>query len=204
MLSVSMPNSGDALGVGRHGDEVLGDRRLVAAEPASAHSRAVWALVIVSRVVKVFDETMNSVSAGSRSRVASTKSVPSTLETKRKVMLAVAVVAQRLVRHHRPEVRAADADVDHVADRLAGVALPLAAAHPVGERGHPVEDLVHLLDDVDAVDDQRALARHPQRDVQHRAVLGDVDVLAAEHRLAALGEPALLGERDEQRASSRR
>ena len=43
------------------------------------------ALVIVSRVVKVFEETMNSVSAGSRSRTASAKSVPSTLETKRKV-----------------------------------------------------------------------------------------------------------------------
>jgi hypothetical protein len=42
-------------------------------------------LVIVSSVVKVFEETMNSVSAGSRSRVASAKSVPSTLETKRKV-----------------------------------------------------------------------------------------------------------------------
>jgi hypothetical protein len=42
-------------------------------------------LVIVSRVVKVFEETMNSVSSGARSRVASTKSVASTFETKRKV-----------------------------------------------------------------------------------------------------------------------
>ena len=56
-------------------------------ERARRHqSRAVWALVIVSSVVKVLEETMNSVSAGSRSRVASAKSVPSTLETKRKVM----------------------------------------------------------------------------------------------------------------------
>ncbi len=52
---------------------------------ARAQSRAVCALVIVSSVVKVFEETMNSVSAASRSRVASAKSVPSTLETKRKV-----------------------------------------------------------------------------------------------------------------------
>ena len=74
-----------------------------------------------------------------------------------------------------------------------------AGAHAVAERAHPVEDLVDLLDDVDPVDDQRALARHPQRDVKHGAVLGDVDVLAAEHRVAALGEPALLGQRDEQR-----
>ena len=49
----------------------------------SVHSRAVSALVMVSRVVNVFEETMNSVSAGSRSRVASAKSVPSTFETKR-------------------------------------------------------------------------------------------------------------------------
>ena len=51
------------------------------------HLRALCALVIVSSVVKVFDEMMNRVSAGSRSRVASAKSVPSTLETKRMVRL---------------------------------------------------------------------------------------------------------------------
>ena len=54
--------------------------------PARNQSRAVWALVIVSSVVKVFEETMNSVSAGSRSRTASAKSVPSTFETNRNVM----------------------------------------------------------------------------------------------------------------------
>ena len=75
----------DPLGVGRDGDEVLGDR-LSAPSLSSAHFRAVWALVIVSSVVKVFEETMKSVSSGSRSRVFSAKSVPSTLETKRKVM----------------------------------------------------------------------------------------------------------------------
>jgi hypothetical protein len=45
------------------------------------------ALVIVSSVVKVLEEMMKSVSAGSRSRVASTRSMPSTLETKRNVKL---------------------------------------------------------------------------------------------------------------------
>ena len=53
--------------------------------PFSAHSRAELALVIVSSVVKVFDEMMNSVSSALRSTVASTKSAPSTFETKRKV-----------------------------------------------------------------------------------------------------------------------
>jgi hypothetical protein len=53
---------------------------------SSNQARAECALFIVSWVVNVLDETMNSVSSGSRSMTASTKSVPSTLDTKRKVM----------------------------------------------------------------------------------------------------------------------
>ncbi len=52
---------------------------------SSTQARAVAALVIVSSVVNVLDETTNSVCAGSRSRVASAKSVPSMLDTNRKV-----------------------------------------------------------------------------------------------------------------------
>ena len=59
---------------------------------------------------------------------------------------------------------------------------------------HPVEHLVHVGDDVDAVDDERRALRHAQRDVEDRAVLGDVDPVAAEHRLGPLGEARLLGE----------
>jgi hypothetical protein len=61
---------------------VLRHRRLVAAQ-AGERSRALWALVSVSSVLKVLEATMKSVSSASRSRVASTKSVPSTFETKR-------------------------------------------------------------------------------------------------------------------------
>ena len=52
---------------------------------ASAHARAARALVSVSSVVKVLDDTTKSVSAASRSWVASTKSAGSTLETNRTV-----------------------------------------------------------------------------------------------------------------------
>ena len=52
--------------------------------PSRSHARAVEAFVSVSSVVNVFDETMNSVSAGSRPRVASQMSVPSTFDTNRK------------------------------------------------------------------------------------------------------------------------
>ena len=53
---------------------------------ATHHERAEWALVNVSSVVNVFDEMMNSVSAGSRPCRASAMSVPSMFETKRNVM----------------------------------------------------------------------------------------------------------------------
>ncbi len=86
MLSVSMPNSETSSALVETATKCLATAASSPPSPASDHSRAVWALVIVSSVVKVFEEMTNSVSAGSRSRVASTKSVPSTLETKRKVI----------------------------------------------------------------------------------------------------------------------
>ena len=85
MLSVSIPNSETPSALVETATKCFA---IADSSPSSrrAHSRAVCALVIVSSVVNVFDETMNSVWAGSRSRVASAKSVPSTLETKRNVM----------------------------------------------------------------------------------------------------------------------
>ena len=85
MLSVSMPNSATPSALVETATKCFA---IASSEPsfASAHSLAVWALVIVSSVVKVFEEMMKRVSSGSRSRVFSAKSVPSTLETKRKVI----------------------------------------------------------------------------------------------------------------------
>ena len=120
---------------------------------SSSQSRAVAALVIVSRVVKVFDTTMNSVSAGSRSRVASQKSVPSMLDTNRNVQVAVAEVLQRLVGHGRTQVAAADADVDDgcgSAGRCGRSTLPTGPGSAKPAIG--VEHRVHVGDDVDAVD----------------------------------------------------
>ena len=60
---------------------MLGDGLSSPPRPSSSQRRASLALVSVSWVVKVFDATMNSVVAGSRSRVASARSVGSMLET---------------------------------------------------------------------------------------------------------------------------
>ena len=68
---------------------------------------------------------------------------------------------------------------------------PFAAADPLDECAHSVEHLVNLGDHIDAVDDQRAPARHAQGDVERGAVLGGVDVVAVEHRLAPLGDAGL-------------
>ena len=100
----------------------------------------------------------------------------------------LAVMLERFVGHDRPEVRAADADVDHVADALAGVALPRAAADAVGEVGHLVEHGMHLGDDVLAVHDDGSVFRRAQGDVQHGAVFREVDLVPAEHRVHALAQ----------------
>ena len=57
---------------------------------------------------------------------------------------------------------------------------------------------MHVGDDVLAVDGQLDAARQPQCGVQHRAVLGGVDVHAGEHRVAALFKVGGLRQIDQQ------
>jgi len=79
---------------------------------------------------------------------------------------------------------------------LTMLAFPFTRADLGGELGHPVQDVVHLGDHVDPVDDQRGVFRHTQCHMQNRTVLGHVDRLAGEHRVPALLETALLGQLD--------
>src|SRR5579859_5118970 len=179
MLSVSIPKSATRSALVETATKCLATASSLPSS-LTTQSRAEVALVSVSSVPNVLDEMMNSVSSAFRSRVASAKSgVHVGHEPERDV--ARAVVAQRLIRHHRAQVGAADPDVDHVPDPLAGVALPDSGPDAQGEVHHPLEHLVHLADHVHAVHDEGGGPGHAQRDVQHRAVLGDVDVLAAEH-----------------------
>ena len=86
MFAVSMPNFVTSAAFVETATKCLATDRSSPPRPATDQARAVRAFVIVSRVVKVLDDTMKRVSAGSRSRTASAKSVPSTLETNRNVM----------------------------------------------------------------------------------------------------------------------
>ena len=112
--------------------------------------------------------------------------------------VARAVVAQGFVGHDRPKVRPADADVDDGANALAGVALPFAAAHALGEVGHLVQHRVHLRHDVPAVDVDVCIPGGAQRHVEHRAILGNIDLVAAEHRVDALAQAAVRREIQQQ------
>ena len=138
-----MPNSRDLLRVGRDGDEVPRDRGLVAERGERPRARRVRVRHRLERRERLRrDDEQRLVRREVAGRLDEVGRVDVRDEAEREV--APRVVAQRLVCHHRAEVGAADADVHDVADRLARVALPLARAHALGERGHPVEHLVHL------------------------------------------------------------
>ena len=83
MFAVSMPNAATFSAFVEIATKCRATAAASPPRPATNQSRAVRALVMVSCVVNVLDATRNRVSAGSRSRVCSTKSEPSTLDTKR-------------------------------------------------------------------------------------------------------------------------
>jgi hypothetical protein len=85
MFSVSMPKSRTPSAFVETATKWR-DTAASAPSLSSTQRRAVAALVMVSSVVNVFEETMNSVSAASRPETASVKAAPSTLATKRNVI----------------------------------------------------------------------------------------------------------------------
>jgi hypothetical protein len=117
--------------------------------------------------------------------VASAKSLPSTFETK-------------LAGHARAQVRAADSDVDEVSDPAPGVPGPAAAAHPLREARHAVENLVDPGHHVLTVHKDRCVAGCAEGDVEDGAVLAPVDPLAGEHGVDAPAQAGLRRQPQEQ------
>ena len=98
---------------------------------------------------------------------------------------------KRQHRHLRPEVGAANADVDDVGDAS-------IRAHCFGKDQHGIQRGVHLVQRLGHVPVHR-LCRHrrvqrrcSQQPVHHGALLGGVDGLAGKHGIAVLGQPGLL------------
>ena len=199
MFAVSIPNAADLLGVGGNGDEVVRHSPFVSAQPLDQpRPCAVGVGQRFQRRKRLRrDDEQRLLGIEVAGRLDHVGAVDVGDEPHRHA--PVAVGAERLVGHHRAEVGAADANVDNVADALARVAGVAAVANGIAERRHAVEHLVHLGHHVDSVDHQRAPTGHPQGDVQYGAVLGRVDVVAAEHRLCPLGQPACLRQLRQQR-----
>ena len=56
---------------------------------------------------------------------------------------------------------------------------------------------MYVANDIGAIDGHHRAGRRSQRHVHHGAILGDVDVLACEHRVATSCHTRPFGERDE-------
>ena len=97
--------------------------------------------------------------------------------------------SQRLHRHLRPQVRAANADVDHVGDALVG-------AHLFGIGQHGVERFVHLRQfSVPGAGRFACCTRRlAQQKMHHRPLLGVVDGLTGKHGIAQRRHTALAGQ----------
>src|SRR2546423_15455706 len=101
MLAVSVPNLATSLALVETATKCLATA-LSSPSALTSQRRAVWALVSVSSVVKLFDETITSVSAGARSRSASVMSGPSVLGAEGQGRVPVPEVAARFVAQDRP------------------------------------------------------------------------------------------------------
>jgi hypothetical protein len=97
-------------------------------------------------------------------------------------------------RHHRSEIRATDADVDDIRDRLAGRALQGAGANTVGKTPHGFQDRVYIRHHVLAVDHDRRIGAVAQGCMKDGAAFGEVDGLSGEHAFPLGGNTGLAGE----------
>ncbi len=107
---------------------------------------------------------------------------------------------QRLAHHQRPEIGAADADIDDVGDRLAGAAAPLAAADAPGKVAHMGQHGVDVGHDFAPVHHDRPVGAVAQRDMENRAVFGAVDLVAGEHAVAPafqIGRPGQIAQQSQ-------
>src|SRR4029077_21451 len=93
----------------------------------------------------------------------------------------LAVGLEGLGGHQWTKVGAADADVDDVGDRLAGVALPGAAANGLGEFAHVGEGGVYFRHNVFAIHENRPVRAVAQGNVQHGPIFSGIDLGAREH-----------------------
>ena len=130
------------------------------------------------------------------------------------------MILQRVGNEHGPEMGAADADIDDMADRFSCSAATRTVAHRFGKGFKTRADGTYVGHDVPAVNRHGAVGQVTERDVQDGAVLGDIDPLTGEHgrppafhvaggghrrqKRHGLGGNAMLGIINQQRAETAR
>ncbi len=161
---------------------------------STIHCRAILALVSVSSVEKVFEQTTNSVRAAIDlfQHIAELHAVD--VGDAVQAQIAVAILGQRLGGHDDAEVRAPDADIDDVGEGLAGMAMDAAAVNSFDEAAHLLQAGAHFRHDILTIDGDRPVGAVTQSDVQYRALLSAVDFLAGEHRVDASTQAASFSE----------
>lgn len=102
-------------------------------------------------------------------------------EAKREI--ALGVILERLVCHHGTQIGAADTDVNYIANRLARMPFPVAAANLGGKRSHPGEHCMDFGNYILAIEQDLFALWSPQGHVQNGPPLGDVDLFTCEHGL---------------------
>src|SRR5208282_1807751 len=121
----------DLRSVGRYGYKMLGDRPLIVPQtfnrPKPSRVRIGHSFQRRERLRTDDEESLGRIKVTRRLEEVGAIDVGNEAERDR----AIAVMSQRLECHHGPEVRTTDADVNHVAYRLTGVARPFAAADAV-------------------------------------------------------------------------
>src|SRR5215468_4349608 len=87
--------------------------------------------------------------------------------------IAVAIVLQCLVGHVWTEVGTADTNVDNIANALASIAFPFAAAHSIRESRHFIKHGMHIGYYILAVNDDDLGFGSTEGNMKDGAVLGN-------------------------------
>ena len=125
----------------------------VSPSAATTRARALAALAMVSCVVKVFDETMNSVRERSSGSSVSERSAPSTLATKCGSRPRAAIGRQCPRRHRRPEIGAADPYIHDIREGFIARAQNRAGADVAREGEDALTRRLDLAPEIDALHD---------------------------------------------------
>ena len=109
--------------------------------------------------------------------------------------IALGIRGEREIGHYGAEVATADTDINDVAHALSGKSPPLALADAVGKITHAGENFTDAGHDILSVDKHlRGRIAIAQSSMQHRAILGRVDLGARKHLFDLVLKPGRFGD----------